>query len=180
VAGGKFVISELLGEVGVSIGAVSAGDNAGFYAYDEDFTPEQEAILTKQLDAVYEDFTAKVAEGRGLSREAVEALAGGRIWTGQDAFERGLVDALGGVETAVSLARTAAGIDPNASIDLKPWPEPEDPWEKLFEGSSKTPFASLARLEAALGTWLLLAEEMNREPRSTLLLDRRLEHLEKR
>jgi protease-4 len=180
VAGGKFVIEGLMDEIGVSIGSVGAGANSGFYALDEDFTPEQEAILTKHLDAVYEDFTAKVAEGRGLSREAVEAVAGGRIWTGQDALERGLVDALGGVETAVGLARTAAGIDPNATIDLRPWPEPEDPWKKLFENFSNAPFASLARIEAALGAWVQLAEEMNREPRSTLLLDRRLEHIEQK
>ncbi|MEJ2025981.1 MAG: signal peptide peptidase SppA, partial [Limibacillus sp.] len=103
VAGGKFVIDELLGDLGVSIGDVSAGRNADFYAATSDFTPEQLENLSATLDRIYEDFTAKVAEGRGLTAEQVEAAAGGRVWTGADALRQGLVDTLGGLDTAIDI-----------------------------------------------------------------------------
>ncbi len=175
VAGGKFVFEDLLDEIGVSIGAVQAGDNADFYAATSDFTPAQYAKLQATLDRIYEDFTGKVAEGRGLSPAEVEAAAGGRVWTGADALRQGLVDSLGGVESAIDLARAESDIGPGEPYAVTPWPEKGDPWKELLESFSSAPFASLARLESALGVWLLLAEEMNRDPRSTLLLDRRLQ-----
>jgi protease-4 len=175
VAGGKFVIDELLGDLGVSIGDVSAGRNADFYAATSDFTPEQLENLSATLDRIYEDFTAKVAEGRGLTAEQVEAAAGGRVWTGADALRQGLVDTLGGLDTAIDIARSESDIPPGADFAVVPWPEEKDPWAQLFEDFSGAPFASLARIEAALGVWLLLAEDLQRDPRSTLLLDRRFE-----
>ena len=175
VAGGKFVVEELLDDIGVGIGAVAAGRNADFYAADSDFTPAQYRVLQEQLDRVYADFTDKVAEGRGLSPAQVEAVAGGRVWTGRDALEQGLVDRLGGVDTAIQLARGESDIGPDETFELKAWPEQKDPWRSLLEDLGGTPFATLARLEAALGTWLLLAEEIERDPRSAVLLDRRFQ-----
>ena len=177
VAGGKFVIEDLLDDVGVSIGSVQAGDNADFYAPDSDFTAQQYAKLQSQLDAIYEDFTAKVAEGRQMTRSQVEQVAGGRVWTGEDALSAGLVDQLGGIDSALDYARNAAGIGIDDPYSIQPWPKPKDPWEKLLEDFSGAPFASMARLEAALGAWLLLAEELDRKPGSAVLLDRRLEPL---
>ena len=88
-----------------------------------------------------------------------------------------MVDQLGGIDSALDYARNAAGIGIDDPYSIQPWPKPKDPWEKLLEDFSGAPFASMARLEAALGAWLLLAEELDRKPGSAVLLDRRLEPL---
>ena len=73
----------------------------------QNFTPEQWAKFQTWLDRIYDDFTAKVGEGRNMSQADVHEIAKGRIWTGEDAKERGLVDELGGLKTAMRLIREA-------------------------------------------------------------------------
>ncbi len=68
------------------------------------------------IDAIYRDFVAKVAEGRHRSTEEIHELARGRVWTGRDALERGLVDELGGLRDAVRIARTRAGLPDTAPV----------------------------------------------------------------
>jgi len=82
---------------------------------------------------VYNDFTTKVAAGRQLPKEQVLEIAKGRIWTGEDAKERGLVDELGGFPVALRLTREAIGRAPDAPIHLKLFPERVSPWEALIE-----------------------------------------------
>jgi protease-4 len=79
--------------------------------------------MEEWLDRVYEDFTTKVGEGRKLSKEAVEKVAKGRIWTGEDAKELGLVDELGGFPAALKLARTAMKLPEGEPVRLKVYPE---------------------------------------------------------
>ena len=82
---------------------------------------------------MYNDFTTKVAAARQLPKERVLEIAKGRIWTGEDARERGLVDELGGFPVALRLAREAIGRPSDAPIQLKLFPERAAPWEALFE-----------------------------------------------
>lgn len=109
VFGGKQVVSGLLGRVGISFEAVSEGANALILSPRRPFTDAERARLDAFLDRVYEDFTAKVAAARGLTRAQVHEIARGRVWTGADALERGLVDELGGFDRAVELAWEKAG-----------------------------------------------------------------------
>ena len=80
------------------------------------FSEDEWAKLNEWLDFVYEDFTAKVARARAMSREAVHEVARGRVWTGADAAERGLVDELGGLRRAVEIARERAGLPDDAPL----------------------------------------------------------------
>lgn len=104
------------------------------------------------LDRVYEDFTTKVAEGRNMEKEKVLSVAKGRIWTGEDAKEHGLVDKLGGFNVALRLAREEAGIEPDAAITLKAFPRPKRMIEQLLQRGpdSSEPHAEVVIVEQLL------------------------------
>ncbi|WP_322778383.1 signal peptide peptidase SppA [Frankia sp. Cas4] len=109
VFGGKQVVRELLDKMGVRFGAVAEGENALMTSPQRAFSPSERAKLEEFLDRVYDDFVAKVAAGRGMSSEAVHEVARGRVWTGADARDRGLVDELGGFSRACELAWEKVG-----------------------------------------------------------------------
>jgi protease-4 len=100
VYAGKFVLSGLWDKLGINWSRVQSGANAGLWTSNAPFTPEQWQKFQQQLDRVYGDFIGKVAQGRKLDTAKVEAAAGGRIWTGQDAVNAGLVDRVGGLTDA--------------------------------------------------------------------------------
>ncbi len=123
VFGGKMVTTGFWNKLGVTWDEVHTSRNADAWTQTKDLTPEQKARMAKWLDRVYDDFTSKVSQGRTLSRDEVEKIARGRIWTGEDAKALGLVDELGGWPKALRLVRKAAGIADNAPIRLKVYPE---------------------------------------------------------
>jgi len=124
VFGGKPVLSQLLERVGVNTELVAEGANAGMFSTSRAFSPEQWERINAWLDRIYDDFVGKVAEGRGLTRERAHELARGRVWTGADAHERGLVDELGGLEDALVLARKRARLSDDAPVRVHPRPNP--------------------------------------------------------
>ncbi|MFM8598669.1 MAG: signal peptide peptidase SppA [Mycobacterium sp.] len=122
VVTGKLVARELKDRLGVGSDSVRTNSNADAWSPNAPFTPEQQALVEAEADLFYTDFVRRVAEARGLSEEAVEAVARGRIWTGADAAERGLVDELGGLRTAVRRAKVLAGLDADAEVRLIGYP----------------------------------------------------------
>jgi protease-4 len=120
-------------KLGLSWDEVHTSANATLWSSTHDYTPEQWERLQGWLDRVYDDFTAKVSAGRQLPKEKVLELAKGRIWSGEDAKERGLVDELGGFPVALRLTREALGRAADAPIRLKLFPERAAPWEVLLE-----------------------------------------------
>ena len=111
-------------KLGVTWDEVHSSSNARMWSGTHDYTEAEWERVQTWLDRVYEDFTAKVAEGRGLSRDAVHEVARGRIWSGQDAHALGLVDELGGYPASLRLARDALDLAPDASLQLRPFPRP--------------------------------------------------------
>jgi protease-4 len=122
VVAGKLLTGGLWDKLGVRWGAVQQGENAAMFSTLEDFSPDGEAHFQGFLDTVYAGFKERVAAGRKLDAAIVEKLAKGRVWTGEDAKAKGLVDELGGYETALRLARVAANLDPAAPITLRTYP----------------------------------------------------------
>ena len=121
VLGGKLVIREALLKIGVGVESVSAGAHASMFGTDRRFAPDEWQRVDEWLDAVYADFTAKAAQDRGMAYDQLEPLARGRVWTGADAVERGLVDRLGGLRIAVERAAVRAGVDPSdVRVDTVP------------------------------------------------------------
>jgi protease-4 len=115
-------------------------------------SPDELAVLTGQLNGIYGEFKDRVARGRGIPPEAVEPLAGGRVWTGMEALEKGLVDELGGFRDALEAAKNLAGIRGDASdllVKITPpggaRPTPEEPMREAVDAAR----AALSDLKTA-------------------------------
>jgi protease-4 len=126
VVGGKQVITGLMDRLGVGHDAVAEGEHARIFSVRQPFTERDWERVNHWLDRVYDDFTAKVAECRGLSRAYVHDVARGRVWTGADARDRRLVDELGGLDVALDLARRKAGLPDDAPVQVFPKISPVD------------------------------------------------------
>jgi protease-4 len=112
VWGGKFAVAGLLERLQVGREVVQRGGRAGLYDSAVPFTEEEREAVRRHIGLGYAQFKARVADGRGLDVEVVEEIARGRVWTGRQALERGLVDELGGFETALRRAKELAGLNP--------------------------------------------------------------------
>src|SRR3984893_14149524 len=130
VLGGKMLTSGLWDKVGLSWDEVHQGDNATMFTGTHDYTPAEWARFEAWLDRVYVDFTSKVADGRKLPREKVLEIAKGRIWSGQDAKNLGLVDELGGYDVALRLAKKAINVSEGEEVKVVVYPRPKS----LIEG----------------------------------------------
>ncbi len=132
---GKFNLSGFYSKIGVSKETVARGENAEIFSETKDFSEEETDKIYKQLMEFYmNDFVGKVHEGRDLSPAFVDSIGRGRVWTGEQAFELGLVDDLGGIWKAVELGRDLAGIPPDKAVSLVLVPEPKELIEQLLEG----------------------------------------------
>jgi protease IV len=116
VLGGKLVVDGLLERVGVNTGRVQRGARAFMYSFRGGFSEDERARFAVTIDAVYNDFVGKVAAGRNRPVAEIEAVARGRVWTGRDAAEAGLVDELGGLRDAVRIARERADLPEDAPV----------------------------------------------------------------
>lgn len=122
VVTGKLVARELKDRLGVGSDAVRTNPNADAWSVNTPFTDEQQAQVEAEADLIYADFVERVADGRELSVDTVEEVARGRVWTGADAKERGLVDELGGLRTAITKAKVLAGLDVDTDVRLLHYP----------------------------------------------------------
>ena len=109
--GGKFILADLYGKLGVGRELLQRGAMAGLYSEMAPFSDEERALVRRDLGEAYARFKARVAEGRGMTEEQVEEVARGRVWTGAQALEIGLVDELGDFETALAVAKKLAGLE---------------------------------------------------------------------
>jgi protease IV len=122
VVTGKLVARGLKDRLGVGSDAVRTNANADAWSTNAPFTPEQHAQVEAEADLLYQDFVRRIADGRGMSVDAVDAVARGRVWTGADALERGLVDELGGLGTAITRAKILAGLDVDEDVRIVGYP----------------------------------------------------------
>jgi protease-4 len=133
VLGGKMLTSGLWDKVGLSWDEVHEGENATMFTGTHDYTPAEWGRFQAWLDRVYVDFTSKVADGRKLPKEKVLEIAKGRIWSGQDAKNLGLVDELGGYDTALELAKKAAGVPEADDVKIVVYPRPKTLLQSLLD-----------------------------------------------
>lgn len=165
VLGGKLNLKGLYNKVGLTKEVITRGQNANLYSDYGDFTPTERERLQKLLETIYQDFVRKAAEGRDKTEAEIHELAQGRIWTGKQAKEIGLIDELGGLDTALAIAKQQVGLDPADEIDIIRLPKPKTIFEALIEDMEmdmRIPMTShlpaLTPIEGALSSfyWLHL------------------------
>jgi protease-4 len=131
VFGGKFATQKLWRKLGVEWSRIAVGANAGMWSAITPFAPSAAARHRAAIDAIYRDFTAKLASDRNIPAERIDAVARGRVWTGADALEIGLIDALGGLSEALALAREALSLPVDARLRLVLFPRAQSPIDRL-------------------------------------------------
>jgi protease IV len=147
---GKPVLRDMFGRSGVNVETVTEGENATIFSSSRPFSDSDWERINVWLDAVYEDFTGKVASGRRMSPEQVHELARGRVWTGADAIANGLADEAGGLHDAIEIARRRAGLPANAPVRVYPRLGPLDQLRPAGSSEARPAAAAVAGLAAAL------------------------------
>ena len=133
IYGGKFVMGGTYDKFGANIESVIIGRNAGLESPDRRFTDSERQKLREQIRDFYNGFIQKVAASRKIPVARVDQLAQGRVWTGSQAREIGLIDALGGLDRAIALAKERAGISPETEVEIVSYPARRTLAEMLIE-----------------------------------------------
>jgi protease-4 len=138
VLAGKLVVEQLLQKLGITTDSVQRGANAGMFSALQDFSPEARQRLDAFLDQTYRGFKEHVAAGRHLSPDQVEAVAKGRVWTGEEAKAKGLVDELGGYSVALRLTLDAAKVPADKPFRVAVFPREKSTAELIYDRLAKT------------------------------------------
>jgi protease-4 len=148
VYGGKFVTGGVYEKLGAHIESTSVGRHAEINSPVRPYTREEVKIVEDQLRAFYDQFVEKAAESRHTKPEKIDAVAQGRVWTGRQAKENGLVDELGGLDRAVAIAKQRARIPLESEVELVVYPPRKSFYELLSEQFSG------AGDQMAIGSWM--------------------------
>ena len=152
-------VSAVTKKVGVNIETVGSNKHSDMFSLVRPFNPQELAFMQASVEDIYERFVNLVADGRGMESSAVDAIAQGRVWTGADALNIGLVDELGTLQDAIRYAAALADYTSSDEYSVTDYPEPLTFFQQLmlsFGGSeeptilSDTPFAGLSRAVSAL------------------------------
>lgn len=167
---GKPNVKGLYDWLGVSNEYVLRGKNAGIFRETENWTPEERAKMENQTNIIYyDDFVPKVAAGRNKSAEEVNNLGQGRVWTGVQAKENGLIDDFGGLDKAVAIAKELAGIPAENEVKRVAFPKEKTLLETLFDRSGSVESEEIAAQRAIVKS---LPEDAQRALRFAEMLDR--------
>jgi protease-4 len=148
IFGGKFVTGGLYEKLGAHIDSTSIGRHAEINGPARPYNPDEVKKLQEQLQALYDQFVEKVADSRHSTPEKIDAIAQGRVWTGRQAKQNGLVDELGGLDRAIAIAKQRAKIAADSDVEVVVYPPRKNFYELLsdqFTGSAES---------AAVGAWL--------------------------
>jgi protease-4 len=133
IYGGKFITGGTFDKLGANIESVIIGRNAGIASPDRPFTDSERQKLRLHMRDFYDGFLQKVASSRKMTVEQVDKLGQGRVWTGAQAQQNGLVDTLGGLDRAIALAKERAGISADTDVEIVSYPARRSLAELLVE-----------------------------------------------
>ncbi len=169
---GKPVVKRLYDWLGVTNEYVMRGKNAGLFRETEKWTPEEREKMVQQTNSIYFDnFVPKVSKGRGKSSEEVNTLGQGRVWTGTQAMERGLIDDFGGLEKAISVAKELAKLPADKDVRRIVLPEPRPFLETLFGNDSSSATSETKAQQAQTALLESLPADVRRAFRYAALFD---------
>jgi protease-4 len=147
VFGGKISLRGLYDKLGLNKEILTRGQNAALFSTYRAWTDDERRTFRKIMTAFYEEFVTKAASGRGKTYDEIHAVAQGRVWTGAEALRVGLVDRLGGLDVAVSLAKERAKIGADQEVALLVLPEKKSFFETMLERQEE---GAMVKEEAAL------------------------------
>jgi len=153
VLSGKISLEKLMAKVGIATEKVGIGQRLGVFSPFRSMTAEETQLLKKQILWIYDRFLAKVAESRGLSKETVDGIGKGRVWTGGQAKNLHLVDELGGLSRAIELAKELAGIPTSEDVRFVVWPRRESLFRTLFRPNESRFPGALSKEVRAASEW---------------------------
>ena len=133
VFGGKLNMKGFYNKIGLTKEIITHGQNATLYSDYGGFTPTERERVEKMMKTIYEDFVRKAAMGRDKSFDEIDEIAQGRVWTGKQAKALGLVDELGGLDTALSIAKEQAGFAVDDKVNLIVLPKQKPFFEQFLE-----------------------------------------------
>jgi protease-4 len=134
VLGGKVVLSDTLAKVGYNVEAIGlGGEYTAAYSAFEPWNQSTREAYRQSMENIYVDFTTRVAEGREIPIDRVREIAKGRVWSGEQAMEIGLIDEYGGFMKALEIAKELAEIDADEKVKIKMFPREKTPQEQLLE-----------------------------------------------
>lgn len=157
---GKFNFIKLYDKLGITSEKLTYGKRADLFSTFRKLTPEERKLLKKEILWSYDQFVTKAAEGRKMTREEIDRIGKGRVWTGSQAKELGLVDEIGGLSKAVELAKELAGIPNKDAVKFVVWPKKISLFESFMgKGLIKMKLDLNPRLEKMLSTLKYLDKE---------------------
>lgn len=151
VLGGKLVFKDLWAKIDIHWDGVKFGENADILSVNKTFSESEKNIFNKSLDRIYEDFTLKVSEAREIPLEKMNLLARGRVWSGADAVQNGLVDEIGGINQALGLAKKMADIKENEKCAILYYPKAKTLQEKIMEVIQSSPSVAANKVKSDFG-----------------------------
>ncbi|MBA3271757.1 MAG: signal peptide peptidase SppA [Acidobacteria bacterium] len=168
---GKFVTGGAFEKFGANIESTSDGRHAEIYSPERRFTDEERAKVQESMQAFYDQFVEKVAEARQTSPEKIDQIAQGRVWTGQQAKQVGLVDQLGGMQVAVAAAKQRARIPAEEEVELVIYP-PRRSFYEVLSASLEQP--SMQQPASAAEAFMTLLGPRDRKVLAAILAPSRL------
>jgi protease-4 len=170
VVAGKPVMRGFYDWLGISNEYVLRGKNAGMFRETEKFSDDERAKFEEWIKTTYyQDFVPKVAKGRNKDAQYIDSVAQGRVWTGGQAKERGLVDEFGGLDKAIEVAKQLAKIPADKGVERVILPYPTTFLQELLSGSGEN---SNTQLEQQRAVFAALPEDARRALRYMMLMDR--------
>jgi len=133
VFAGKFSLENLYKNWGINTETIQRGDNASIFSFSQKFTNSERKIIQKIIGDFYTNFVQKVSDTRNMTFDAVHDIAQGRVWTGNDGQQIGLIDTLGGLNTAINIAKNLAGINENTDPKIVVYPRKKSVLSKLIK-----------------------------------------------
>jgi len=132
-------------KLGIGYTGLTRGEHADLLLSGRPMTPDSRARLAEEVRGTYDLFVQRVADGRSLSTERVDGVGRGRVWTGAQGAEIGLVDSLGGIRTATNLAKEKVGLHADDDVGLVPYPRPKPLIEQVREAVESGAVEAAAR-----------------------------------
>jgi protease-4 len=172
VVGGKPVVKGFYDWIGITNEYVLRGTNAGMFRESEKFSDSERKKFEEFLHSTYEDFTSKVAKGRSKDKNYIDSIGQGRVWTGHQGKENGLVDEYGGLDKAIEIAKQLAKIPAEKGVQRIIRPQLPSFWDQLFSDSGEEETEASTKMKQQEAIVAAMPEDVRHAFRYLQLLDR--------